>query len=197
MFTQEQLDALLEQHPTLNTEFYTNEYSTKEKLERVRLQLCNSLSNVNKIAQWIAKHYRKSDKFINRSSYSIKHDAEKEIGYVTNGEFIAATLLLGYEIAKPQGNVFFNFEPNPISYNNEFIIALRSKKRRGYTKLFLDDVLHDVRENQHLLNNTWDDWNEYFSYKPVWVHDTFKYIRCEYAREMKSKCTQSSQVPEH
>jgi hypothetical protein len=55
--------------------------------------------NVKICKEWIQKHWKMPDRFNNKeTSYELKHDVEKEAGdYVSNGDFIAAAIDLGYE----------------------------------------------------------------------------------------------------
>lgn len=186
MFTQIQLENMIEQHPTLCWGYYINT-DKKYDFQSNRVRLYKSLDSVNRIAQWIQTHYQKSNKFSKYTSYGIKHFAEKEVGYVTNGEFIVAALLLDYEIENNKvGNVRFNFEPKPTSYDNEFVIFVRSHKWRNQNADFAEDLIRSVREDGRLLSNTMEDWDIFFEHKPYYVQDSYKYIRNKYRRELKN-----------
>jgi hypothetical protein len=76
------------------------------------------------IAQfWLARRwlqqYPKTDKYHhNSSSYGLKHTAANDIGYSTNGIFIAAALSAGFQIERcnPQSpNVYFNINLRPFT----------------------------------------------------------------------------------
>jgi len=123
MFTQQDLDLLLEKHPKLN-DFGWGNYSdprplTEEeieaKFEANRVQLKASLGRVNAAATWIMERravLAGGKECIDRwspcfGSYGLKHTFERDKAsgghYVTNGVFIAASLLceLPYYIDGP------------------------------------------------------------------------------------------------
>jgi len=71
-------------------------------------ELAAGLEGVNRAAEWLSKQERASAKSRSsriRTSYGLKHDAEPEVGYTTNGEFIAAALILGIEVDTKSGDL--------------------------------------------------------------------------------------------
>lgn len=82
----------------------------KEKFDEDQRLLLKSVDAFEKACQWLST--KSKIKTINKrhSSYGLKHMAEKEIGYVTNGVFIAAAIHCGYNVqVSPDGpNVSIN-----------------------------------------------------------------------------------------
>jgi hypothetical protein len=74
--------------------------------------LRQSVDRVNDTKEWLLDSVAPI-KTLNtrRSSYGVKHVAEKDIGYITNGVFIAAAVIAGYnyEIHPNSPNVTFGF----------------------------------------------------------------------------------------
>ncbi len=63
----------------------------------------------------IRKYFSKADRIGNYSSYSLKHKAERHIGtYVSNGEFIYAMNLEGFEISRDSINCHFNIKDSDV-----------------------------------------------------------------------------------
>lgn len=63
------------------------------------------IDKINKAAQWISTNMVKVSAINRRnSSYGLKHVCEKDIGYVSNGEFIIAAILLGYKYKRCASN---------------------------------------------------------------------------------------------
>jgi|GEM_PF-1029218 len=75
-----------------------------------RAALAASAERVGHVVEWLKEHVAPI-KTLNprRSSYGIKHVVEKELGYITNGVFIAAGIIAGYphEIRSDSPNVRF------------------------------------------------------------------------------------------
>jgi hypothetical protein len=83
-----------------------------QKLHEERSRLMRSTAEIDEACKWIQANLEPSAK-INRgaNSYGIKHYAEKEAGYTSNGCFIAAALMCGYECqqcAPDSPNAYFN-----------------------------------------------------------------------------------------
>lgn len=69
------------------------------------------INNIVSVIRPIVKKIRSINYRV--SSYGIKHDVERRIGYyVSNGELIAAMIILGFEYKRPRGsagiNCYFN-----------------------------------------------------------------------------------------
>ena len=68
--------------------------------ERAALFEPRSLDQFDKARKWL-RQFRKLSSLNRRgTSYGLKHVAEPEIGYVTNGVFIAAAIAEGFTIAR-------------------------------------------------------------------------------------------------
>jgi hypothetical protein len=88
----------------------------QEQLEAEKKALLESSEACARVCEWLAD--LKPIKTINRrySSYDLKHLAEPEIGYVTNGAFIAAAIHCGFTYATlPESlNVYFGISEKTI-----------------------------------------------------------------------------------
>jgi len=89
------------------------------RLQKGREQLLDSAESCTRICGWLSS--RGKIKTINKrhSSYGLKHMAEKEIGYVTNGAFITAAIHCGfpYELIPGDPNVFFGISEKSLVQN--------------------------------------------------------------------------------
>lgn len=113
MMTDEQeLRRIMEEHPFLHNAGYgIGIRNDPDNLTpETRAALLSSVERFAATKQWIAANLRPV-KQINpiRTSYGMKHIAAREIGYITNGVFIAAMLACGYRMRKyPSFNPHFN-----------------------------------------------------------------------------------------
>ncbi|MCD6174299.1 MAG: hypothetical protein J7K65_00840 [Planctomycetes bacterium] len=92
---------------------YTTKPTTPEereaKFKQNQAALLDSVDSFEKTCDWLST--KKKIKTINskHSSYGLKHMAEHEIGYITNGVFIAAAIHCGFDIKIDGGpNVMIN-----------------------------------------------------------------------------------------
>ncbi len=94
------------------------------KFEEERELLRKSADRVQVVIDWLRRNIRPI-KTINmrRSSYGLKHVAEKDTGYITNGVFIAAAISAGYP--------YKIYEPNPAFGMSERSINECLEKRRN------------------------------------------------------------------
>jgi len=76
----------------------------KQNFEKDRAALLESLEGFEKACHWLSR--QKKIKSINtkHSSYGLKHIAEKEVGYITNGVFIAAAIHCGFTVKTYPGD---------------------------------------------------------------------------------------------
>jgi hypothetical protein len=81
-----------------------------------KISLLDDFLTIKKLMEEIPKLYEKSKTYNSSSSYGLKHeyaDIQKKRfpntnNYSTNGEFICAMILLGYEYKKPESlNIYF------------------------------------------------------------------------------------------
>lgn len=109
--------GVLEAHPLLHDGGYG--YGSHKTLPfdkwRQDLLTDESLAEVDQLCDWIEQNLSLS-KGINyrHTSYGLKHIAERETGYVTNGQFILAALIMGYRMGKPNYNQSFNITEGSI-----------------------------------------------------------------------------------
>lgn len=80
------------------------------EIERAALLSPDSLRAIAFVEHWIDRRLMRDGKRINRrhTSMALKHLAEGEIGYITNGQFIVAMLLCRYAMYRNEDHVFFN-----------------------------------------------------------------------------------------
>ncbi len=80
-----------------------------------RQRLLSSVHRIHATCEWIETHLQPIKTINpNRSSYGLKHCAEKDIGYITNGVFIAAMLIRGYRYQRSGPNAKFNVSERSI-----------------------------------------------------------------------------------
>jgi len=75
-------------------------YSTEQRFAahvRERAELRSSTTSVTRVVEWLRRNVAPTKAMSTRgTSYGFKHQAEREIGYITNGAFIAAGMIAGY-----------------------------------------------------------------------------------------------------
>jgi hypothetical protein len=109
MAERDTLRAILDDHPELGDfgfgVFRGRSKSPEERAAELARKRDNLLSHgrdgFERARRWLRDQPR--TKLPNRrigTSYGIKHTAEREIGYITNGQFIAAAIAEGYEIKR-------------------------------------------------------------------------------------------------
>ncbi len=105
--TEEDFRKLLDRYPRLNAGGATRPVRKNalrvvlaEEFRRDRKELEGSFEKVVEVVEWLRKNTVKQSRFSRSTSYGLKHAAERDLGYVTNGVFIAAALLCGYKIEK-------------------------------------------------------------------------------------------------
>lgn len=115
---------VLSDHPDLHMLGYGNLFQrrqrfTPEQIADYRKQLveAGSVERIGAACGWIERTLRKCG-YINHThtSYGLKHAAEPFIGYLTNGQFIAAMILCGYRAGAP------------VQYNPSFDVSNASVK---------------------------------------------------------------------
>lgn len=103
---------LIHRHPLLSDGGYgvSRDYANKHTAWRASLVTPGSIAEIERLVEWIDGNLT-PQRTINRrhSSYGLKHIAERETGYISNGQFIVAALLCGYRMeSKPHYNPSFN-----------------------------------------------------------------------------------------
>ncbi|MGW3933608.1 hypothetical protein ACWECC_36860 [Streptomyces microflavus] len=108
------LAEVMQQHPQLNS-FGIGVFNPRRKtaeqrrtdLAAGREKLAGSVAMVTETAAWLREKITPI-KTPTVSSYTVKHVMERATGrYVTNGELIAAALIVGYTFKYEQPNVLF------------------------------------------------------------------------------------------
>lgn len=106
----DELTRIMEEHPLLHNAGYGYGYGELEPTAETRAALRNSVERFTAAKQWIEANLRPVKRIHPyRTSYGMKHIAEREVGYITNGVFIAAMLACGYRMnPNPKFNPRFN-----------------------------------------------------------------------------------------
>ncbi len=102
--------GLYEQGRGLSKEEYKLEFSRQQE------KLLDSTDAFERTCVWLSKIEKIKTINKRRASYSLKHIAEEEIGYITNGVFIAAAIYSGfnYKIEYNYPNVYFGMSEKSI-----------------------------------------------------------------------------------
>lgn len=119
-----QLEAVLAREPTLNTfgfGLYQDHRREPPEAQAARLaaqrqQLRDDLDRVQATCAWITAHLSPRQTLNPRyGSYGLKHTVEHDIGYITNGAFIAGMLLCGYRHQVDGPNAIFNLSARALT----------------------------------------------------------------------------------
>jgi len=88
----------------------------KQKFRESQEILLNSTNSFKKTCAWLSSIQKIKSINLKRTSYGLKHIAEKDIGYITNGVFIAAAIHCGFDfkVAHNSPNVMFNMSEKSI-----------------------------------------------------------------------------------
>lgn len=143
------VERVLREHRNLHMLGYGNhrhrsERFTADEIEGYRAEMltADSVQRIDVTCAWIEVNFRPAD-YINRrsASYGLKHAAEPAIGYITNGQFICAMLLLEYRLG------------TPAQYNPNFNVRHDSVKRAwDASQKLRRQVLHTDRTRQQFYN---------------------------------------------
>lgn len=133
MATKNDLIAVMAKEPTLNDAWFTTgvlgfRNLNKEKVEENRQRLLGRIEGFIKTCDWLTQVEKtKGIRRTTPSSYGLKHIAEKDIGYISNGVFIAAAIHCGFKYTR-EANPHFNMSPESIA------AILERQKREGKRK---------------------------------------------------------------
>ncbi len=100
--------------------------------EKNRKVLRKSVEPVTETINWLQLNIKPIKSLnSNRSSYGIKHIAEKDLGYITNGVFIAAAIIAGYpyKIVFDSPNVSFGMSEKSFKEINRNHQGLNKRRR--------------------------------------------------------------------
>ncbi len=118
------LRQILIQAPTLNTFGFGLGMDSRGKsdVERAailaerRQSLLASADRVKQACTWVDAHLLSRGTLNHRhSSYGLKHLAEQDIGYLTNGQLIAAMIACGYRYQVVGMNAHFNISEREVT----------------------------------------------------------------------------------
>lgn len=89
----------------------------KEAIQKAQMKLLADTESFDKACLWLKNIKPMSSMNNKHTSYGLKHLAEKEIGYITNGTFIAAAIHCGfkYKVRKGSPNVKFNMAEDSLA----------------------------------------------------------------------------------
>lgn len=74
------------------------EQAYQERVTNAQKTLVDNTSEIEAAITWIKNNLEPATKInVSTNSYTLKHYAEKETGYISNGVFILAALMCGYE----------------------------------------------------------------------------------------------------
>jgi hypothetical protein len=117
MANRSDIERVLAEHPQLHTGGY-GPSRERSDLAAWRQEMFSDASAERILAacDWIeANLYSRKTVNTRHTSYGLKHIAEKHIGYITNGQFIAAMLVIGYKMGNPPGyNPSFNLSSRSV-----------------------------------------------------------------------------------
>ena len=93
-----------------------SEVERNKKIKEEQEALIQSVEAFNKTCSWLSQIDKLKNINYKHSSYGLKHIAENDIGYITNGVFIAAAIHCGFEFKTEFGspNVCFNMSEKSI-----------------------------------------------------------------------------------
>ena len=100
-----------------------SEYKKQFKKEQERL--LDSVESFDKTCTWLSQINKIKSINTKNTSYGLKHIAEKDIGYITNGGFIAAAIHCGFDF-----KVYDNFPNVEFNMSAKSINRLRFKLQR-------------------------------------------------------------------
>jgi hypothetical protein len=105
-FTRADIQTVLDNNPLLCDSGFTSHRErgrsaeeSKRMFDQRRNELLNSVDECNRCCEWITANLQPV-KTPTTESYHLKHVAEKDIGYITNGLFIVAALLCGLTVKR-------------------------------------------------------------------------------------------------
>lgn len=129
--TRDDIKRIMDKVPNLN-DFGIGVYNERKKkpdarekeLAEGKTQLLDSVEACNKVCKWLSAVAKIKTINDNRSSYGLKHIAEVDIGYVTNGVFITAAIYCGYPYRVESG------DPNvPFGMSEKSVKAIMQRQK--------------------------------------------------------------------
>ena len=88
-----------------------------KELAEGRAQLLESVEACNKVCDWLVQVDKIKTINTGQTSYGLKHIAENDIGYITNGVFITAAIYCGFPYRINPGSPNVNFGMSKKSLN--------------------------------------------------------------------------------
>lgn len=109
MTYKQKLQKVMKQHLELSTHgigcsSLSPPEQRKEEFERYRQDLLRDVERFRKTCEWLSTKKKRKTINMKYTSYGIKHIAEKEIGYITNGTLIAAAIYCGFTVKYTDNN---------------------------------------------------------------------------------------------
>lgn len=122
-----QISGVIAKYPTLNSfgfgAFEQNKLSFSEKNAKIaegQNRLLDGAEEVAFVVEWL-QDVEKTKGITQRTSYGLKHDAERSRGaYISNGAFIAGAVIAGFKIGCTDGpNCCFNMSLKSLKRKTE------------------------------------------------------------------------------
>ncbi len=103
---------ILDRYPTLSSYGLGKGDLSVEELRMRRRDLLGNEGSFRAVCMWLRRLPAAEDIERSRTSYALKHIVEREIGYISNGVFIAAVLHADFRILKVDDspNVYLNID---------------------------------------------------------------------------------------
>lgn len=143
------LSAVLERAPQLTAfgfglHWLRRRELSKEEWQREfagqRQRLAESGAAFARCCDWISRNLERQKTIsYKRSSYGLKHIAEREIGYITNGTFIAAMIACGYRWVPDGPNAYFS-----VTWQ-----SVRNAEQRVECSTSIGDVAHQCARSKN------------------------------------------------
>lgn len=100
---------------------------TKEKFVKAQASLLDMVEQFVKTCEWITRTLTARATINTRhTSYGLKHIAEREVGYITNGLFIAAAIHCKFRYEPDGPNAYFNVSSRSVN------AAVKAIEARAY-----------------------------------------------------------------
>lgn len=118
-----EISEIIEQYPMLNSFGFglfnggkgMSEEEKQSELVRHRNELLESGDRCDAVCQWLENVAKIKSINQGQSSYGLKHIAEDDIGYVTNGVFICTAIHMGFRCEVHGPNAYFNMSQRDLN----------------------------------------------------------------------------------
>lgn len=119
-----------------------------------RQRLWGGIERIQPTCEWIEENLEPAHRFNSRwGSYTLKHLAEREVDYITNGQFIASMLLMGYRVRRDRWIGWFNYSVR--------------KEKLGNGKVFVPPTSEFVTWWERTAGGLQPDYGPWIEVKPA------------------------------